>query len=155
MTDQGISTLTVQNETGETSAEKPVKQAKSKQVLDGPTHLYKHYGRDRKLLYVGISLSALQRLIQHRSDAEWFDQIHMIIVRKYPTRKAARAAELKLILDKNPPFNREKRPWSLGDHMVKTFGTYENWCEYVNDLNKMNVEAAFARSQERKNSQGF
>src|SRR5438067_656371 len=39
-----------------------------------PTQLYRHFDADGTLLYVGISLSALQRLRGHRA-AEWIDRI--------------------------------------------------------------------------------
>ena len=37
--------------------------------------LYRHFAADGSLLYVGISLSALNRLGQHKQNAEWFDKI--------------------------------------------------------------------------------
>jgi predicted GIY-YIG superfamily endonuclease len=132
MTDQGILPVAVQNETAAKATESAAKQRKSGKVLDGPTSLYKHYSKDKKLLYVGISLSALIRLAQHREKSAWFDEIHMIIVKKYPTRKAAMAAEKKLIQQRTPPYNTRHKPWTLAGHINKTFGSYENWLRYTN-----------------------
>ena len=51
--------------------------------------LYRHFTADGTLLYVGISLSALNRLGQHRQNAEWFDKIARVEIEHFPTRAAA------------------------------------------------------------------
>ena len=35
------------------------------------TCLYRHYDKDDKLLYVGISISAYTRLSQHKINSKW------------------------------------------------------------------------------------
>lgn len=126
--------VTVQNEEAETGVKNPEKQRKSKAVLDGPTSLYKHYAKGRKLLYVGISLSVLQRLLQHRQDSPWFDEIQTIVIKKYPTRKAAKAAEAALIKRHSPPHNTQHHPNWLRRHILRTFGSYEGWRRYADLL---------------------
>jgi hypothetical protein len=54
-----------------------------------PTALYRHYNKDGTLLYVGISLSAVGRLGQHKRNAEWFWSIRRIEVEYFPSRGAA------------------------------------------------------------------
>ena len=134
MTDQGISAPTVQNEVAPKSEEKKPKAAKSRKVLDGPTHLYKHYDRRSRLLYVGISLSALQRLIQHRVDAEWFNEIHMIVVEKFPTREKALREETKLIKKHKPPFNKAQKLGREAAAIVRRWGNYEAWSHYIETM---------------------
>jgi hypothetical protein len=69
------------------------------------TDLYRHYARDGTLLYVGISLSALARLIQHRRSARWYRKITSVRIKKFPSREAAEAAEKIAIEQEKPLFN--------------------------------------------------
>jgi predicted GIY-YIG superfamily endonuclease len=68
-------------------------------------HLYRHFDKDGRLLYVGISLSAVQRLGQHRYGACWFDQITTVTIEQHPDRKAVEAAEREAIKREKPIFN--------------------------------------------------
>jgi hypothetical protein len=69
-----------------------------------PTALYRHFDSDGRLLYVGISLSAIIRLAEHRA-SPWFDDIARVEIERHPTRKAALAAERKAIRDERPLHN--------------------------------------------------
>jgi hypothetical protein len=61
-----------------------------------PTHLYRHFAVDGTLLYVGVSLHTVVRLLAHREDgAAWFDKIARVEIEMFATRKAAEAAEAK------------------------------------------------------------
>jgi hypothetical protein len=71
--------------------------AKRPTIEEGPTELYRHYDVDGNLLYVGISLSAVQRLANHRSNSHWYDQVDTVKIERHPSRKAAEAAELEAI----------------------------------------------------------
>jgi predicted GIY-YIG superfamily endonuclease len=77
------------------------------------THLYRHYGFDGKLLYVGITKSTLGRWGEHtrRGDRRsiWTDEVALITVDHYPTREDAEAAEAAVILAERPTFNRVVR----------------------------------------------
>jgi excinuclease UvrABC nuclease subunit len=68
-------------------------------------HLYRHFAADGTLLYVGISLSAFQRLAQHRSRAHWFEQIARVEMEQFATREEALAAERVAIEHEKPLFN--------------------------------------------------
>ena len=68
--------------------------------------LYRHYDKNGRLLYVGISLSYLYRLAKHREQSAWFRDVATIKVRHFPTRAAARAAEKAAIAKWHPMFNR-------------------------------------------------
>lgn len=70
------------------------------------TQLYRHYGADGELLYVGISLSAINRLIQHSDGAAWFPRITKVEVEKFEDREAAIEAEIRVIKEERPLFNR-------------------------------------------------
>jgi predicted GIY-YIG superfamily endonuclease len=77
--------------------------------MSGPTNLYRHFAGDGCLLYVGISLSAINRLAQHREHSEWFQQIRKVTINTFPNREAARIAESYAIKTENPIFNLQKR----------------------------------------------
>ena len=68
-------------------------------------HLYRHYDAKGALLYVGISLSALARLGQHKQCSHWFDQIAAITIEHFATRADALLAESEAIRKERPLYN--------------------------------------------------
>lgn len=73
--------------------------------MNDSTQLYRHFNKDGALLYVGISLSALQRLSQHGNGSEWFDHIAHVTIENFPNRIAAERAEKKAIQTERPTHN--------------------------------------------------
>lgn len=75
------------------------------------THLYRHFQKDGSLLYVGISLSAVARLAQHKNYSEWFNSISRVEIETFTDRNAALDAERRAIKEENPLYNKTyKRP---------------------------------------------
>jgi hypothetical protein len=74
--------------------------------MDKPTQLYRHYDAQGRLLYVGISLSALVRLSGHRGTSAWFDDVARVDIEMHPSRAAALKAEAAAIRDEGPMHNR-------------------------------------------------
>ena len=70
------------------------------------TALYRHFDTAGRLLYVGISLSAVQRLAQHRQTAHWFQELARVDVEWHSSRSKARAAEIHAISTEAPLCNR-------------------------------------------------
>jgi len=68
-------------------------------------YLYRHYDKEGSLLYVGISLSAINRLSQHKVHAHWFEKITQVTIEKFESRKEAIEAEKKAIINENPIHN--------------------------------------------------
>lgn len=81
-------------------------------LLDGEisadefTQLYRHFNAAGDLLYVGISLSAVHRLSQHRDSSPWFSEIARVEVQAYLTRDAALEAERAAIMSERPKHNK-------------------------------------------------
>lgn len=69
------------------------------------TQLYRHFDEKGRLLYVGISLSAVKRLSQHSDKATWFFDIAKVTIESFPTREAALAAEKLAIRTERPVHN--------------------------------------------------
>ena len=67
--------------------------------------LYRHFDKDGRLLYVGISLNSVSRLSQHKNVSRWYDQIVRIEIERFPSRKEALEAEAKAINEENPVHN--------------------------------------------------
>lgn len=67
--------------------------------------LYRHFNEDGELLYVGISMSALERSIAHRKKSHWWNEITRIEIEKFPTRAEALEAEKRAIRAENPKYN--------------------------------------------------
>ena len=69
------------------------------------TTLYRHFNANGKLLYVGISLSALQRLSQHADHSDWYNKISRVEMEHFPDRPSAMAAEKKAVISEGPLHN--------------------------------------------------
>lgn len=78
------------------------------------TQLYRHFDKDGTLLYVGISLSAVARLSQHKASS-WFDQIAMITVETHPTLEVALERERAAIRIEKPIYNKMHNYASVDD----------------------------------------
>lgn len=71
--------------------------------------LYRHFDESGTLLYVGISLSALYRLSQHRnSGATWVDSIRTVKIEKFDSRESAVRAERNAIAKEAPLYNQAR-----------------------------------------------
>lgn len=68
-------------------------------------HLYRHFDAENRLLYVGISLSTLQRLGQHKSNSEWFRLISVVKIEEFPDIEKAKKAERDAIKKEKPLYN--------------------------------------------------
>jgi predicted GIY-YIG superfamily endonuclease len=68
-------------------------------------NLYRHFDESGNLLYVGISLNAINRLAQHRDHAHWFNNIKRVEIETYGTRQEAIEAEKHAIINENPLHN--------------------------------------------------
>lgn len=68
------------------------------------TALYRHFNADNQLLYVGISLSAIHRLSQHKTSG-WHDDIAKVDIIHFNNRTEALDAEKEAIKEENPRFN--------------------------------------------------
>jgi excinuclease UvrABC nuclease subunit len=80
----------------------------TERILEKPCfkhHLYRHYDKSGVLLYVGISLSAFNRLRQHKRNAHWFNDISFVKVEGFETKIAAESAERFAIKTENPLYN--------------------------------------------------
>lgn len=69
------------------------------------TALYRHFDCDGRLLYVGVSLSAIKRTAQHRQRASWFTEITRIEIEWHTSRSAAELAEKRAIKAERPLYN--------------------------------------------------
>lgn len=70
------------------------------------TELYRHYDELDRLLYVGVSSSALVRFLSgHRSNATWADRTVKITIERFPTREEALGAEQVAIKTEGPIHN--------------------------------------------------
>jgi DNA-binding transcriptional regulator YiaG len=67
--------------------------------------LYRHFDTDGRLLYVGISLSAVARLSAHFRDAVWCDQIARVEIESFASRAEAEVAEVEAIRLEKPRYN--------------------------------------------------
>lgn len=69
------------------------------------TELYRHFDAQGNLLYVGISLSTVGRLSQHKDHSHWFKEISNVTIERFPTRQDALKAEQLAVQSENPKCN--------------------------------------------------
>ena len=69
------------------------------------TYVYRAYGDDGRLLYVGIAEDVEQRFKEHERGAGWVDQLVQVDVEWHTDRKAALAAESEAIKSEWPLHN--------------------------------------------------
>lgn len=75
--------------------------------------LYRHFDNEGNLLYVGISLSLVNRLMAHRSGSGWYAQIARVEVEWFDAQREAEEAERVAIHREGPVHNRQRRaPYS-------------------------------------------
>lgn len=67
--------------------------------------LYRHFDKRGRLLYVGISASAVQRLARHKITSEWFSAIAFVKIERFSTRAAAQQAEAAAIPKERPRYD--------------------------------------------------
>jgi predicted GIY-YIG superfamily endonuclease len=72
---------------------------------DGETVLYRHFDKDSALLYVGVSMSGMRRLSEHRDHSPWFRDIARVEMEYFSTRAEALEAERKAIIAEKPRHN--------------------------------------------------
>lgn len=82
------------------------------------TALYRHFDADGRLLYVGISLSAVHRLGQHRQHAHWFKAIARVDIEWHATRLLALEAEACAITRELPLHNTARPRPPVGATML-------------------------------------
>lgn len=68
------------------------------------TVLYRHFNRSGQLIYVGVSLSVLQRLNQHK-ESHWWREISQVTFERFNSRTAALVAEQIAIKEEKPFYN--------------------------------------------------
>lgn len=103
--------------------------------------LYRFWNADGVLIYIGISLSAIQRLSQHKNDKSWETEISTVTIERFDDRDHALKAEKRAIMTEAPKYNithnkpkpiYHKRPTTNVRHLaVVTRKT--GWCHYIED----------------------
>lgn len=79
----------------------------------GPEALYRFFGEDGVLLYVGITNHLPGRMSEHAVEKPWWLEVQQVKVEHYPTRDDVSAAEQKAILEEHPRYNIQGRPFRL------------------------------------------
>ena len=93
------------------------------------TALYRHFNNANELLYIGISLSAVQRLGQHQKHSHWFSSITHLTITQYINREAAISAETIAIGKEKPLHNIKHNKPSLITYKPHIKTQWERWQE--------------------------
>lgn len=92
-----------------TALELPVRRTRlalqQKKAGQEPTTLYRLMDESHNLLYVGISMSHMRRLMAHKATKDWWHEVSRIDFENYPDRESAREAERRAIAHEGPKYN--------------------------------------------------
>jgi hypothetical protein len=69
------------------------------------TILYRFYGENNALLYIGISDKWISRMKQHSYDKPWFEDVETVRIQRFSSRPDALAAERAAIHAEHPKHN--------------------------------------------------
>lgn len=92
-------------------------------------YLYRAYGPQNQLLYVGISGNWSERLHSHEKTSEWMELTDVVKLERFATREDVEKAERQAIVTEAPIFNKVHNLSfeSAKDHFQKfKFWTYRN-----------------------------
>jgi hypothetical protein len=81
------------------------------------TALYRFFNSEGDLLYIGVSLSAVYRLSQHKIKP-WYLEISWIDIQWFPSRKIALLAEAEAIKSEFPRFNMMHAKNSINNNKI-------------------------------------
>lgn len=70
--------------------------------------VYRFFGADSRLIYIGSSEAPLKRQRQHESSTPWWPEVADVQVQRYPTIFEARAAERIAIDAEKPLYNKPR-----------------------------------------------
>jgi len=118
--------------------------------------LYRHYDKNDALLYVGISLSSIARMVQHKQKADWTGDAVKMTTEWLDSREEALEAEKIAIKEESPLYNIvHNRPPKFNHkrHMVKNKETGEiitirDFINIVHLYNFENINNQFGLSDE-------
>jgi predicted GIY-YIG superfamily endonuclease len=79
---------------------------------DHRTALYRFYGTDGALLYVGITQNIDERWTAHERDKPWWPQVTEKALEWFDSRPLALAAERKAVQEESPVHNVTGKPWT-------------------------------------------
>lgn len=99
--------------------------------------LYRHFDAEGRLLYVGISLSAVERLKQHVARSGWSAEIASITVETHADREAAMKAEREAVERERPLYNKQLVPKG---QLRMPFPDGFNESEYDGDMPKLGAK---------------
>ncbi len=73
-----------------------------------PGVVYRHWGKDGELLYIGSSKRVDRRTMQHKHTTVWWNEIKDITIENYACLQEARQAEKQAIKKEKPKYNKLK-----------------------------------------------
>jgi predicted GIY-YIG superfamily endonuclease len=74
--------------------------------MPDPTALYRHFDANGQLLYIGVSLNPVQRMMQHSCGSDWFYDISRMTIEWIDSRYDALKAEHAAIIEEKPLHNK-------------------------------------------------
>lgn len=108
-----------------------------------PTYVYRCYDADDRLIYVGCTVSPVQRMDQHRQTSWWHEQVARTRFIVFPNRDYALSMERQAIADENPRWNvrgRDRALWTADDYRDAHFAMLKKGAAETR-VHKLRLEA--------------
>jgi predicted GIY-YIG superfamily endonuclease len=108
--------------------------------------LYRHFGPDGTLLYIGITNNFAKRQSSHLREALWASHISRISVTAFESRADVEAAEEQAIISEKPLMNRSvggllsHQAIYSGVALVDESEVFRRWLIYVKKFNELRAE---------------
>lgn len=74
--------------------------------------VYEFYDNQRVPIYIGVTMNFGLRHRSHQSASPWYGEVAGYTLREFPTATEAAEAEVRLIAERQPRYNRERIGWS-------------------------------------------
>lgn len=111
--------------------------------------LYRYYDDQGCLLYVGISLSAVKRASQHKSESHWYCQAATITIENCKTRIEAEKKEIAAIRKEMPKYN-VVHNYGGANQVPRRIS--RNMHEDLKELNDVNVSNILSEIEAKNNT---
>jgi len=111
--------------------------------------LYRHFDKDGVLLYVGRSVNAATRLLGHKRQSGWYDDITTITIEKFDSLEEVIKAEKKAIATENPMYNRTIQKTEDMSEKVKMKSQHSYHTQYVGVIYRKNKKKTYKGKPDR------
>lgn len=111
-----------------------------------PSQMYRLFDAEDRVIYIGSTGNAEQRIATHRNTMWWGPTIHRVQIETFPNREAAMLAEREAVQTEFPRWNINLRNWNrpgwTADNLADFITALENFPEVMVPARIKRIEVA-------------